>query len=64
VLLLDKEVKLYNKNDFNLDVKSVIVINKGLLVCLSLVLAALLTVKDKRALIFWSESDRLLSSED
>jgi hypothetical protein len=52
VLLLDKEVELYNKDDFNLNIESAIIINKDLLVCSSLILAALLTVRDKRALIF------------
>jgi hypothetical protein len=49
---LDEEVELYNKDNFDLDVESVITVNKDLLVCLSLISAALLTVGDKRALIF------------
>jgi hypothetical protein len=52
VLLLNKEMELYNKDDFNLDIESVIIVNKNLLVYLSLISAALLTIRDKRALIF------------
>jgi hypothetical protein len=52
VLSLNKDRKLYNKEDLDLDIDSVININKELSVYLFFVLVVLLTVGDKHALIF------------
>jgi hypothetical protein len=44
VLFLNRGGNLYNKEDLDLNVNSVININKGLSVCLFLILVVLLTI--------------------